>query len=202
MREYDQIADWYVAARNPEVGIADLDDFADALPPDATVLDVGCGDGIPITQRLVRRGFDVVGLDSSAEMIARYRANFPDVPAQCGRVEDAAFRAGAFDAVVAWGVLFHLTEADQKDVIGKIGGWLKPGGRFLFTSGDVDGVTEGEMDGVTFRYVSLGRSGYRDAIKEAEMRLDDAHRDAWDNCVYVGGKYEGRQEAAWETAER
>jgi len=185
MHEYDQIAEWYVATRNPEVGVPALAAFARRLPPGARVLDVGCGDGIPISQFLVREEFDVVALDSSSEMIARYRVNFPDVPTWCERAEEADFTAKSFEAVVAWGVLFHLSETEQRDVIGKVADWLKPGAWFLFTSGDVEGATEGEMNGVTFRYTSLGVSGYRNVIERAGMRLEASHHDEWDNYVYV-----------------
>ena len=188
MREYDQIAEWYVAARNPEVGVPDLTAFARRLPPRARVLDLGCGDGVPISRVLIRAGLDVVALDSSPEMIARYRSNFPGVPTRCERAQEADFGAESFEAVVAWGVLFHVSEAEQRTVIGKVSDWLRPGGRFLFTSGDAEDASEGEMDGVSFPYVSLGVDGYRDAMERAGMRLEADRRDAWDNHVYIAVK--------------
>jgi len=188
MHEYDQIVEWYVATRNPEVGVSDLASFARRLPPRARVLDLGCGDGIPVSRFLTREGFDVVALDSSPEMIARYRANFPDVSTRCERAEEADFPAESFEAVVAWGVLFHLSEAEQRGVIGKVADWLRPGGRFLFTSGDVEDTTEGEMNGVAFQYTSLGVSGYRDVIERVGMSLEGSHHDEWDNYVYVAEK--------------
>lgn len=188
MREYDQIAEWYVAARNPEVGLPELAAFTRGLSRGARVLDLGCGDGVPISRFLAGEGFGVVALDSSPEMIARYRANFPDVPTRCERIEEATFAAESFEAVVAWGVLFHLPQAEQRAVIRKVSDWLRPGGRFLFTSGDAEGTSEGEMDGVSFRYVSLGVSGYRAAIERAGMHLEADHRDESDNHVYVAAK--------------
>ncbi len=188
MREYDQIAEWYTAVRNLEVGVPDMEVFARMLPPRAKVLDLGCGDGIPISQILAREGLCLSGLDSSPEMIARYRANFPGVSTRCERVEEVDFAVGSFEGVVAWGVLFHLTEAKQKALIRQVSEWLKPGGQFLFTSGGTAGVSESEMNGVTFQYVSLGASAYRHLIEQAGMRLEDDHSDAWDNHVYVAKK--------------
>jgi SAM-dependent methyltransferase len=185
MHEYDQIAEWYVATRSPGVGVPDLAAFARRLAPRARVLDLGCGDGIPISRFLTREGFDVVAMDSSPEMIARYQANFPGVPTKCERAEEADFPAASFEAVVAWGVLFHLSEPEQRDVIRKVADWLKPGGWFLFTSGEVEGTTEGEMNGVTFHYTSLGISEYRDAIERVGMRLEANRHDEWGNYVYV-----------------
>lgn len=185
MREYDQIAEWYGAARNPEVGAPDLAALARLLSPGARVLDLGCGNGIPITQLLIQRGCEVMGLDSSPRMIERYRKNFPGVAARCERVQEAQFAAEAFEAVVAWGVLFHLSGAEQAAVISKVAEWLKPGGRFLFTSGGTEGTAEGEMNGVPFQYVSLGASRYRHLVERAGMHLERHHRDAFENYVYI-----------------
>ena len=188
MHEYDPIAAWYVATRHPEVGVPDLASFIRKLPPGSSVLDLGCGDGIPISRFLVQEGFDIVALDSSPEMIARYRANVPGVPARCERAEVADFPTGSFDAVIAWGVLFHLSEAEQRDVIENVADWLRPGGRFLFTSGEAKGTTEGNMNGVAFPYTSLGVGGYRDITESAGMHLEANYHDEWDNYVYIAEK--------------
>ena len=191
MREYDLIAEWYSAARRPEIGVPDLTAFARRLPPKTRVLDLGCGDGVPVSRLLTREGFGVVALDSSPAMIARYRVNVPNVPTRCERIQEARFVSGSFGAVVAWGVLFHLTETEQRNAVQSVSDWLRPGGRFLFTSGAVAGVREGEMGGVAFQYVSLGVHGYREALRSAGMRLRSERRDRWDNHVYVAEKTGG-----------
>lgn len=188
MREYDQIAAWFTRVRNPEVGISDLAAFVQSLSPHAKILDLGCGDGIPISQYLFREKFDLVGLDSSQEMIKRYRAHLPTVPARCERAQEATFKRGSFDAVVAWGVLFHLSETDQAALIANVAGWLKPGGRFLFTSGDEEGEAEGEMNGRSFTYISLGASRYRSLLESAGMCVIAAYSDSWENHVYIAQK--------------
>ncbi|HMB92861.1 MAG TPA: class I SAM-dependent methyltransferase [Rhodothermales bacterium] len=188
MREYDQIAEWFTAVRSPEVGIPDLTTFAQFLSPRARILDLGCGDGIPLSQWLLRKGFDLTGLDSSAEMIARYRANFPTVSASCERAQEACFAPRSFEAIVAWGMLFHLSRTDQEAVLEKASGWLKPQGRLLFTAGDLEEVAESEMNGVTFQYTSLGAGAYRRILGSVGMRLEKAYSDAWDNYVYIAVK--------------
>ena len=188
MREYDEIAEWFTATRSPDVGVPDLAAFARTLPPRARVLDLGCGDGVPVSRLLRERGLDLTAIDSSSAMVERYRARFPEVPTQRVRAQDARFARASFDAVVAWGVLFHLSEEDQAAVIQNVAEWLAPGGRVLFTSGGVRSVSEGEMNGVAFRYVSLGADGYRRLLEQSGMRLDDHHADTWDNHVYVATK--------------
>ena len=184
MQEYDQIAEWYAETRSPQVGLPDVSSLADELAPGAHILDLGCGTGHPISHQLVHRGFKVVGLDSSADMIAKFRANLPGITARHERIQDAAFDPESFDAVIAWGVLFHLPDADQRAAISSAATWLRPGGHFLFTSGEDAGTRSGEMDGVAFSYRSLGAQTYRQLIDRAGMRLTSMHRDAWDNVVY------------------
>lgn len=184
MREYDLIAEWYASVRNPEIGRAEVEAGASLLPPQARVLDVGCGTGVPLSRSLHHDGFVVTGLDSSPEMIARYRKAFPSVPAHCARIQDARFADGSFEAVVAWGVLFHLSPADQALTIERIASWLTPGGWFLFTSGATAGVRTGAMNGVSFDYCSLGSAAYRHLAEQAGMELDAEHTDAWDNHIY------------------
>ena len=185
MQAYDTIAAWYSATRSPEVGVAEVRAFLRGLPDGASMLDLGCGDGVPLTRALVAGGARVTALDSSAAMVARFRAALPGVPVHHARIQDAAFPAASFDGVLAWGVLFHLTAAEQRAAIRSVAGWLRPGGRFLFTSGDEAGTRRGEMAGVAFEYVSLGAAGYRAEVERAGMRLESHRRDAWDNHVYV-----------------
>jgi SAM-dependent methyltransferase len=54
----------------PERGEGEL--VAAAVPPPATILELGCGTG-RMTRQLVARGFDVTAVDESAEMLARVR---------------------------------------------------------------------------------------------------------------------------------
>ena len=194
MDEYDRIAEWYARTRSPAIGPGDLAAFLRPLAPspgaapEARVLDLGCGTGVPLAQELARRGYRVTGLDSSAEMIRRFRRNVPEARALHARAQEVDFAPGMFEAVVAWGVVFHLSETEQRAVFARVGRWLVPGGRFLFTSGGARGAREGTMDGVTFHYVSLGPEGYRTALAEAGLRLARHYTGEGENTVYVAAK--------------
>jgi 2-polyprenyl-3-methyl-5-hydroxy-6-metoxy-1,4-benzoquinol methylase len=61
------------------------------LSAGATVLDLGCGTGLPISQALIERGFNVYGVDASPTIVAVFRANFPNTPVECAAVEDSDF---------------------------------------------------------------------------------------------------------------
>ncbi len=185
MHEYDEISDWYFATRSPEAGVPDVAAFARTLAPGSKILDLGCGTGIPIAQFLIRSGFDVFGIDSSPEMIARFHESCPGAHAQCVPIQSSDFFNTIFDAVVAWGVILHLTPADQELVISKVSRVLRSSGTFLFTGGDQEGTADSRMNGVGFRYISLGAAQYRTLLLAHGFDVLDEHCEQWDNYVFV-----------------
>lgn len=127
MREYDQIADWYASERDDQTGVPEATTLASSIRRGSLVLDIGCGNGIPITRILLGAGHRVVGLDSSAAMLARFKRNCPEAFAVEGIVQSSPFADGVFDAAVAWGVMFHLNPEDAIRAIANISRTLKRG---------------------------------------------------------------------------
>jgi SAM-dependent methyltransferase len=189
MHEYDLIAEWYASDRNSDIGVPEVTALASSLPRGASVIDIGCGNGNPITRALLASGCDVVGIDSSLEMLARFRLNCPDTPAICTSILSYDFEGKTFDGAVAWGVMFHLTHADQESAIRKVSQVLNPGARFLFTSGDQQGSIQGApMNGVPFRYFSFSVDGYRDLLRAHGFTLIDTHADRGQNTYYLAAR--------------
>jgi len=190
MDEYDLIADWYATSRGTsKVGVPEVESLIASLPPGASILDVGCGTGLPLTRKLLDAGCRVLGVDSSPGMLERFRANCRDAPAICSPIQSCDFRGETFDAAIAWGVLFHFEHAEQRKAIAKIAEVLKPRGLFLFTSGDQDGSKQGEpMNGVPFHYWSFTVEGYRELLKANGLTLIDVHRDGGQNIYYLARK--------------
>ena len=99
---YEEIASIFIPGRGRNrsgVGASTVAEWAELLPAGATILDLGCGTGIPISLALIARGCNVYGVDASASMSAEFRANFPIAPIQCAAVEDADFFGRTFDGV-------------------------------------------------------------------------------------------------------
>lgn len=186
MHEYDLIADWYAKERRGPGGVPELESLLASLPRAASVLDVGCGNGVPLTRKLLEAGFTVIGVDSSPQMLERFRTNCPGTRCICAPIQSAELEAQSFDAVVAWGVLFHLPHDEQRRAIAKIASVLKPRGLFLFTAGDEDGEKEGDpMNGVPFHYWSFSIEGYRALLTTNGLTLLDVHRDEGQNIYYL-----------------
>src|ERR1700681_3524079 len=100
MREYDLIADWYASERvatTDSSGVPEVMALASSIRPGGRVLDIGCGNGVPLTKALLASGHRVVGLDSATNMLRRFRGNCPETPAVKGIVQACPFAASSFD---------------------------------------------------------------------------------------------------------
>jgi len=190
VREYDLIADWYASERDDQTGVPETTALASSIPRGSLVLDIGCGNGIPITRALLGAGHRVVGLESSSAMLARFRQNYPEALAVRGIVQASPFADGVFDAAIAWGVMFHLNPEDAIRAFANISRTLKTGAPFLFSSGDVDGcdAKEGKMNGVTFRYFSYSVPSYQRILGDHAFALVDVHADSGNNTCYLANK--------------
>ena len=162
--------------------MATVREWARAFPSGSAILDLGCGSGVPISAALVEMGHRVFGIDASPRLVQEFRRNLPDAPVACEPVESSPLFGRTFDAVVAWGLMFLLTEADQRSVITNVARVLKPGGRFLFTA---PWQKFAWPDASTRRTsVSLGHDAYIAAIENAGLRLVAEHDDEGDNHYY------------------
>ncbi len=95
--------------------------------PGERILDLGCGTG-HLTHAIAASGAQVVGIDSSPEMIAAAHAAYPDITFHLMDAREFVF-AEPFDAVFSNAVLHWIAEAEQ--VAQRVAAALKPGGRFV-----------------------------------------------------------------------
>lgn len=100
-------------------------------PPGARALDIGCGAGF-LSNPLAAAGFDVVGLDASAESLAVAARHDPTgrVHYQRGNALQLPFPDASFDAVCAMDFLEHVE--DPARAIAQAARVLRPGGLFFF----------------------------------------------------------------------
>ncbi len=151
------------------IGVAVLRDWARVLPAGASVLDLGCGSGVPVSRTLVDLGFAVSAVDASPRMVAAYRARFPHVPTACEPAEASDLFGRTFDAVVSVGMLFLLGEAAQREVIRRVAAAVVPGGRLLFTAPWQTATWTDPTTGREMR--SLGRAEYVTVLETAGFAL-------------------------------
>ncbi|HTK81734.1 MAG TPA: methyltransferase domain-containing protein [Bacteroidota bacterium] len=163
---YDLIADQFMADRSPTIGLNYIARFSELLPPPATVLDVGCGTGLPIAKWLADIGFTVHGVDLSAKMLSLAKKN----------VEEAAFFVAdivtwkaprQYHGIIGWDSIFHLTVDDQVKALGNIVAMLFPKGVALITCGVQQGEVGSVMFGQEFYYSSPSLPGYIALIEKS-----------------------------------
>jgi SAM-dependent methyltransferase len=186
---YEDVAAEFIAGRGRNssgVGASVVADWSQTLPSDATVLDLGCGTGVPISQALIERGFEVYGVDASPKIVAAFRARFPSVPVECAAVEDSNFFGRTFDGVVAWGLFFLLDAEIQRRLIKKVAGVLQSRGRLLFTAPNEIGSWPDVMTGRS--QFSLGYEEYRKALEAEGLLLVGTRRDEGENHYYLAEK--------------
>lgn len=104
------------------------------VPAGGTVLDLGCGCGIPSTALLAGR-FQVTGVDLSPVQVARARRYLPDSEFLLGDMTRVRFPASSFDAVVCLYSMIHVPRRRQRSLLGRIRGWLRAGGILLVVTG-------------------------------------------------------------------
>lgn len=108
-----------------------LDRFLPAVGGGRRALDVGCGTGHHL-DNLARRGFDVAGIDGSAEMLAEARRLIPSAELHEADVAGLPYADRCFDLAVCIEVLRYL--ADPQPCIAEIARVLRPGGVCLATA--------------------------------------------------------------------
>lgn len=109
-------------------------EWADSLPVNAQVFDLGCGVGRHVTY-LGGRGFQMAGLDVSPTGIQRTYAACAErglaFDGQVGDMTVLPWPDAIFDGALSTSAIHHALRADIQRSIGEVWRILKPGGSFL-----------------------------------------------------------------------
>lgn len=119
---FDRAADVYDAARPsyPADAVSWLTEGVEG-----PVLDLGAGTG-KLTSALVDRGFDVVAVDPSPEMLRVLHERLPEVELRQGSAESIPLSVGSVGLVLA-AQAWHWVDADR--AVPEVARVLRPGGR-------------------------------------------------------------------------
>jgi len=181
---WDAFADQYIGLRDQtDFGAAAVRSWArENLPKSSTIVDVGCGSGVPITQTLIEEGFTLFAIDASPNMLATFRRRFPDVPTACEAAQDSVFFDRTFDAAVSVGLLFLLSADDQRKALSGMANAVRQGGRLLFTAPwqvcEWDDLLTGR------RSRSLGEQEYGRLLESSGLQIVDRFTDEGENNYY------------------
>jgi SAM-dependent methyltransferase/ribosomal protein S18 acetylase RimI-like enzyme len=179
---YEASAADFITGRSTHIGVAAVRTWARSLKPGASILDLGCGHGVPIAKALLDDGFEVFGIDASPSLTSSFRARFPRAQVRCEPVESSCFFGRRFDGIVAIGLIFLLPSQTQVDLIRQATGALNAGGRLLFTSPAqvctwTDVLTARESR-------SLGAEAYKKLLADAGLEVVSEYVDEGENHYY------------------
>ena len=149
------------------------------LPDGSLVLEMGCGAGAPMTQRLVRH-YRVIALDISREQLALAVRNVPEANFVLADMTRLPFRA-AFDAVIAFYSMTHVPRDEHVALLRDIYRLLRPGGLFVATMGhgDCHDIVEADWLGAPMFFSHFdGETNVR-LVKEAGFNILTSE-DEWE----------------------
>jgi SAM-dependent methyltransferase len=135
------------------------------LPPQPSILDIGCGSAEPIAHYFIDQGCAVTGIDSSPALIDLCKNRFPD---QTWFVADmrGLSLSRHFNGILAWDSFFHLCPEDQRAMFPIFRNHAAPNAALMFTSGDSCGEAIGNFQGEPLYHSSLDEAEYRSLLSQ------------------------------------
>ncbi|MGZ3885309.1 MAG: class I SAM-dependent methyltransferase [Bacteroidia bacterium] len=101
--------------------------------PAGEIIDLGCGPG-QTTAFLSGLGIkQIVGADSSPEMIKQAAALYPGLKFEVADMLRLPYGDSSFSAAIAFYAIVHFTQAQLRTAFEEIHRVLRPGGQFLFS---------------------------------------------------------------------
>ena len=128
--------DWRARVVDPAVDRL-VPELEAMLPPGSSILDLGCGTGVPWTRHLAQR-YRVTGVDISASQVDAARRNVPKATFLRADIASIDLEAGSLDGVTAFHSIYHLPRDDHGALFARIAAWLRPGGLLLAALGAND----------------------------------------------------------------
>ncbi len=145
--------------------------FSKKLRKNASVLDVGCGAGVPVDDILTKAGHEVVGLDLSPSLISMARKMVPGASYNVSDMRNLKHGEYMVDGVVCLYAIFHIPRSEHQKMIETFASFLPSGGWLLISLGDraFEGVHE--MYGVTSYSSQWGSAENRRIVEAAGFKI-------------------------------
>lgn len=176
---YDRIALRWQENTPDSYGLEALDRALRFTENRRNALDVGCGSTGRFIRKMEACGFEVHGVDVSAEMVSLSRQRNPTAHFFVADICQWTLPR-TYDLITAWDSIFHLPGESHDPVIRKLCAGLNSGGVLLFTCGGGDkGEVAGSFWGEDFEYSTLGEVEFIRILRECGCLCRHLEYDQW-----------------------
>lgn len=159
------------------------------IPDRAKIIDLGSGTGIPYDKYLVKRGYDVTGIDISSKHIVKAQNYVPEAKYIKADFSSIDLNQTSFDAVISLYAVFHIPRVEHSSLFVKIHSMLKDRGILLVTMG----TTDMELDIHEFLGSQMAWSSYtipenKKIIEEAGFKIlfvDEEDEDPQEHHLWI-----------------
>lgn len=166
---YNTIAERYLLERTRDSeDVRLLDELIARIPEGATVLDAGCGAGIPISLILSEK-FKVTGVDFSEAQIELAKKNVPNAKFLCEDMTKLNFPENTFDGICSYYAIIHIPREEHQSLLANFHRMLKPGGLALLCLGAenlIDDIDENYL-GTRMYWSHFDTETYLKMLKES-----------------------------------
>ncbi|OGI12482.1 hypothetical protein A3K64_04185 [Candidatus Micrarchaeota archaeon RBG_16_36_9] len=123
---YDKIAELY--SREFSTPSEYIDEFLELIPGNGKILDAGCGPGVD-SGYMKARGFEVLGVDLSEEMLKIAKQKFPKIHFELADLRALKLKPNSFDGILASCSLIHIPKKDIIPTLQNFNKFLKRDGK-------------------------------------------------------------------------
>ncbi len=165
-----------------------LDRYIPAEGEGLKLLDVGCGTGYHL-ERYKKRGFSIIGVDGSPEMLKQARIANPEIEFQECDVDHIPLEDKSFDVIMCIEVLRYVP--DIEPCLKEISRLLKPGGIALVTASP---ILQASLYPLVNKITSSKQVGNYTNLKQffhSKGELEKKFKGAGFSTVEVHGVYGG-----------
>ena len=171
---YDAVAqrydEWASSFESPEQAwVAEL---LSRVEDGSDVLDLGCGGGRTAARSVAAR-HRYTGVDLSPVQVERAQARIPSGTFIAADAAEVELPPEAFDAVMSLFMFGHVPRAEHAPLLGRIHGWIRPGGWLLATLGvgGSEDVVEEDWLGAPMFFASFDAETNRRLVAAAGFEI-------------------------------
>jgi cyclopropane fatty-acyl-phospholipid synthase-like methyltransferase len=171
-KQYNKVAEKYFILRKSFKSEPYLKKFSSFLPKGVTILDIGCGSGIPVDSYFTKHDFKVIGIDISDKQIELARKNVPSASFEqkdMSKLKNNEYQVGA---VVSFYAIFHTPRETHLDLFRKIKTFIPKKAYILVTMGydEWEGAEKG-AGGEMMEWSHYGADKNREIIEKAGFQI-------------------------------